>query len=49
MIGEAVGMLKQRHHLSTETAFQMLVQLSQTEHVKLREIARRITAVDWLP
>jgi hypothetical protein len=43
VIGEAVGILMERHRLSGEQAFERLVTASQRGHVKLRDLAARIT------
>lgn len=44
VIGTAKGILMEREGVSIEEAFQMLVRVSQTRNVKLREIARQIVA-----
>lgn len=41
-IGQAKGILMAQQNLSDEEAFEMLVKLSQTSNVKLREIAQKI-------
>jgi hypothetical protein len=41
MIGQATGLLMAQEGLTSEEAFQKLVQVSQTANVKLREIAQR--------
>jgi len=41
-IGEAMGILMERHGLTEETAFGVLKKASQDHNIKLREIARRI-------
>jgi ANTAR domain-containing protein/GAF domain-containing protein len=43
VIGEAVGILMERHRISAEDAFERLVSASQNSHVKLRELAMRVT------
>lgn len=43
VIGEAVGILMERHRISAQDAFERLVDASQHGHVKLRELATRIT------
>ena len=43
VIGEAVGILMERHRISADEAFERLVSASQTSHVKLRELAMRVT------
>jgi GAF domain-containing protein len=43
VIGQAVGVLMERHRLSPEQAFDTMVNASQTSHLKLRELAQRIT------
>ena len=39
VVGQAMGILVERHRVSPEDAFRMLVKASQTRHVKLRELA----------
>jgi GAF domain-containing protein len=41
-IGEAMGILMERHRLTEEDAFGVLRRISQTHNVKLREVAQRI-------
>jgi transcriptional regulator with GAF, ATPase, and Fis domain len=41
-IGQAVGILMERHKLTAECAFERLVQTSQRNHVKLRDLAVHI-------
>ena len=41
-IGEAMGILMERHGLAEETAFKVLKKASQDRNIKLREIARLI-------
>ncbi|WP_028801451.1 GAF and ANTAR domain-containing protein [Streptomyces sp. 142MFCol3.1] len=41
-IGEAMGILMERHGLSEDDAFKVLKKASQDHNIKLREIARRI-------
>lgn len=41
-IGEAMGILMERHGLSEDTAFKALKKASQDRNIKLREIARQI-------
>ncbi|HEY7047218.1 MAG TPA: GAF and ANTAR domain-containing protein [Jatrophihabitantaceae bacterium] len=43
VIGQAVGILMERHRLSEQQAFDTLVKASQESHLKLREVARRVT------
>jgi hypothetical protein len=43
VIGEAVGILMERHRLTADQAFERLVTVSQHRHVKLRELATRLT------
>ncbi|MFJ9821791.1 GAF and ANTAR domain-containing protein [Streptomyces sp. NPDC101151] len=43
-IGEAMGILMGRHHLTEEQAFDVLRRYSQENNIKLREVARRICA-----
>jgi PAS domain-containing protein len=41
-IGQAVGILMERHKLTPDDAFGRLVTASQTSHIKLREIAAQV-------
>ncbi|MEU3839415.1 GAF and ANTAR domain-containing protein [Streptomyces sp. NPDC028635] len=43
-IGEAMGILMERHHLSEEDAFGVLRRLSQHHNVKLRDVAQQVRA-----
>jgi GAF domain-containing protein len=43
IIGQAVGILMERHRLSAKQAFDTLVTASQQSHIKLRELATRIS------
>lgn len=43
VIGQAVGILMERHRLSAEQAFEAIVTTSQRSHIKLRELALRIS------
>ena len=43
VIGQAVGILMERHRFSEQQAFDTLVKASQESHLKLREVARRVT------
>jgi len=42
VIGQAVGILMERHRLSPQQAFDNMVTTSQQSHIKLRELALRI-------
>lgn len=42
VIGQAVGILMERHRLSAKQAFATLVTASQESHLKLREVAQRV-------
>jgi GAF domain-containing protein len=42
VIGQAVGILMERHRLSPQQAFDAMVTTSQKSHIKLRELALRI-------
>jgi PAS domain S-box-containing protein len=42
-IGQAAGILMERHKLTAEEAFDRLVRASQNRHIKLRDIAAQIT------
>ncbi|MFD5624794.1 GAF and ANTAR domain-containing protein [Streptomyces sp. NPDC127072] len=48
-IGEAMGILMERHGLSEETAFKVLKKASQDRNVKLREVARQICGTGERP
>lgn len=39
MIGQAKGILMQRHTIDADTAFQMLVRASQRSHLPVAEVA----------
>lgn len=41
-IGEAMGILMERHHLSEDDTFSLLRRLSQHHNVKLRDIAQQV-------
>ncbi|AVV46531.1 GAF and ANTAR domain-containing protein [Streptomyces sp. ID05-04B] len=41
-IGEAIGILRERHKLSEEDAFNVLRRISQHHNVKLRDVAQRV-------
>jgi GAF domain-containing protein len=48
VIGQAVGILVERHRVTPDAAFEMLVRASQNRHVKLRNLAKYVveTGVD---
>lgn len=43
-IGEAMGILMERHQLSEDDAFGVLRRLSQHHNIKLRDVARKVSA-----
>ncbi|GAA4216898.1 GAF and ANTAR domain-containing protein [Actinocatenispora rupis] len=43
-IGEAAGILAERHQMTTADAFQMLAEASQHHNIKLRDLAERLVA-----
>ncbi|PWI13099.1 antitermination regulator [Streptomyces sp. Act143] len=43
-IGEAMGILRERHQLSEEDAFSVLRRISQQHNIKLRDVAQRVRA-----
>lgn len=45
VIGAAVGIAMHRDHISMDDAFDKLVEISQRENMKLREVAERMTEV----
>jgi GAF domain-containing protein len=49
VIGQAKGILMERHGLAADTAFGVLARVSQAENLKLAEIARRLAATGKLP
>lgn len=42
-IGQALGILIERHHLTPDQAFELLASASKTSHIKLRDLAARIS------
>ncbi|MDX3494930.1 GAF and ANTAR domain-containing protein [Streptomyces turgidiscabies] len=42
LIGEAMGILMGRHHITEEQAFDVLRRYSQQNNIKLREVAQRV-------
>ncbi|WP_371663429.1 GAF and ANTAR domain-containing protein [Streptomyces sp. NBC_00280] len=49
VIGEAMGILMGRHHITEEQAFDVLRRYSQQNNTKLREVARRVCEQGGLP
>ncbi|GLY50422.1 GAF and ANTAR domain-containing protein [Lentzea sp. NBRC 102530] len=49
MIGQAKGILMERHGLSADQAFAVLTRTSQHTNLKLRDIAERLTTTGKLP
>lgn len=49
LIGQAKGILMERHRLTADQAFAVLVRASQQTNVKLRVIAERLTRTGELP
>lgn len=43
-VGEAVGIIMERHKLTTEQAYDLLRSQARTRHVRLRELARTVLA-----
>jgi transcriptional regulator with GAF, ATPase, and Fis domain len=43
-IGEAMGILMERHRLSEDDAFKVLQRISQHHNIKLRDVAQRVRA-----
>lgn len=41
-IGEATGILAERHNITTDSAFRLLARASQNHNIKLRELAERL-------
>src|SRR5215510_3827336 len=44
VIGQAVGIVMERHQVSEDRAFAYLVRMSQTNNVKLRQVAQSLVA-----
>ncbi|MEU6058767.1 GAF and ANTAR domain-containing protein [Streptomyces sp. NPDC047097] len=44
VIGEAIGILRERHHLDPDQAFTALRRYSQERNIKLRDVARQVCA-----
>jgi len=44
IIGQAKGIVMERFHLDATRAFALLARLSQTENIKLRDIATKLVA-----
>ena len=42
LVGQAMGILIERHRITSDEAFEMLRRTSQDHNVKLREVARRV-------
>src|SRR5579875_1978153 len=49
LIGQAQGILMERHNLSVEQAFEVLRRYSQDHNLKLREVARQLVDTRQLP
>jgi ANTAR domain/Manganese containing catalase len=49
VIGQAKGILMERHSITADTAFGVLSRVSQAENMKLAEIARHLTETGKLP
>ncbi|MFI9011144.1 GAF and ANTAR domain-containing protein [Actinosynnema sp. NPDC053489] len=49
LIGQAKGILMERHKLTADQAFAVLVRASQQGNLKLRELAERLTRTGELP
>lgn len=49
LIGQAKGILMERHHITADQAFAVLVRTSQHTNVKLREIAEHLATTRKLP
>lgn len=49
VIGQAQGILMERHNLSTEQAFEVLRRYSQQHNMKLREVAHQLVETRKLP
>ena len=49
LIGQAVGILMERHRITDEEAFQRLVQSSQNSQLKLYTVAERVVGTGQEP
>ncbi len=49
LIGQAVGILMERHRLGPAAAFDLLVEASQSSQLKLREVAQRVNETGLNP
>jgi PAS domain S-box-containing protein len=49
LIGQAVGILMERHRLGPTAAFDLLISASQSSQLKLREVARRVNETGQEP
>ncbi len=49
IIGQAIGILIERHKLTASGAFDLMVHISQRTHVRLREIAENLVRTGVLP
>ena len=49
VIGQAKGILMERHGIAADAAFGVLSRVSQAENMKLAEIARRFAETGELP
>ncbi|WP_246076223.1 ANTAR domain-containing protein [Amycolatopsis cihanbeyliensis] len=48
-IGEALGILMERHKLDERAAFDMLTKVSQDHNIKIRELASTINTTGEIP
>lgn len=48
-IGEAMGIIMGRHHLTEHEVFDVLRRYSQDNNIKLREVARQVCYTGGLP
>ena len=49
VIGQAMGILMERHKLTSAAAFDLLVRISQHHNIKLRDLARQLTDTGEIP
>ena len=49
VIGQAKGILMERHGITADAAFSVLSRVSQAENIKLAEVARRLVETGGLP
>ena len=49
IIGQAMGILMERHDITADQAFQILVSVARSNHTKLRDLAETLALTRSLP